>query len=248
MGTSNQYLDNARFIDMYVKLWRIALPFLGHPCTVGPMVAPTVASLSGPMVQVADHDGAGAPGSAEIVQLSAPLSVVLSDEFEGALASLKVTAEVLLLAALGRAVERTLGAGVVSVDIADGAHAGTVVTLRCASARDIDATATLLEAGRALILSSAHGAESLPEAVVSLSAAGTSPVDLTAVRALRLSACRRGGVLQLDWWYDSRRFDRYTVEELAEQFPLALIELTSEAVAPSDGSDHTQAGDWAFAG
>jgi phthiocerol/phenolphthiocerol synthesis type-I polyketide synthase E len=48
--------------------------------------------------------------------------------------------------------------------------------------------------------------------------------------ALQLRAYRTGDVLQLDWWYDSRRLDRVTVEELAEQFPLALIELTSEAI------------------
>ena len=32
----------------------------------------------------------------------------------------------------------------------------------------------------------------------------------------------------VDWWYDTRSFDAATVDELAEQFPLALIELTSE--------------------
>jgi hypothetical protein len=34
----------------------------------------------------------------------------------------------------------------------------------------------------------------------------------------------------MDWWYDARRLDAATVEELTEQFPLALIELTSEAL------------------
>jgi hypothetical protein len=38
--------------------------------------------------------------------------------------------------------------------------------------------------------------------------------------------------LHLDWWYDTSRFDRYTVEELTEQFPFALLEMTSDAVAP----------------
>ena len=42
---------------------------------------------------------------------------------------------------------------------------------------------------------------------------------------------RADGLVQLDWWYDTRSFDAYTVEELAEQFPLALIEMTSEAPA-----------------
>ena len=43
---------------------------------------------------------------------------------------------------------------------------------------------------------------------------------------------RADDVVQLDWWYDTRSFDPYTVEELAEQLPLALIELTSEAMPP----------------
>ena len=47
---------------------------------------------------------------------------------------------------------------------------------------------------------------------------------------------RTDGLVQLDWWYDTRSFEPYTVEELAEQFPLALIELTSEADA-ADRSD-----------
>ena len=47
--------------------------------------------------------------------------------------------------------------------------------------------------------------------------------------ALELRAYRADGLVQLDWWYDTRSFDSYTVEEFAEQLPLALIELTSEA-------------------
>ncbi len=35
----------------------------------------------------------------------------------------------------------------------------------------------------------------------------------------------------MDWWYDMRRLDRCTVEELAAQFRLGLIGLTSEASA-----------------
>ncbi len=47
---------------------------------------------------------------------------------------------------------------------------------------------------------------------------------------LELRAYRADDLVQLDWWYDTRSFDPYTVEELAEQLPLALIELTSEAM------------------
>ena len=48
--------------------------------------------------------------------------------------------------------------------------------------------------------------------------------------ALELRAYRADGLVQLDWWYDTRSFDAYTIEELTEQLPLALIELTSEAM------------------
>ena len=48
---------------------------------------------------------------------------------------------------------------------------------------------------------------------------------------------RAGDLLHLDWWYDTARLERYTVEELAEQFPLALIEITSDAAAPPPWPD-----------
>ena len=49
--------------------------------------------------------------------------------------------------------------------------------------------------------------------------------------ALELRVVSRStDLVQLDWWYDTRGFDPHTVEELAEQLPLALIELTSEAL------------------
>ena len=211
------------------------------------MVAPTVTWLPGTVVRVADHDAAGTPGHDEIVRFAAPLDTVLTAEFDGALSSLRTTADVLLLAALGRAVERTLGAGVVSVGIADGNFAGSAVALRCVSARETHATAALLEADRTLALSSVHDAESVPVSEIVLSPAGTAALGLDADRALQVSAYRQDGVLQLDWCYDSRRFDAYTIVELAEQFPLALIELTSEAIGPLHGSA-TPATGWAFAG
>jgi hypothetical protein len=63
--------------------------------------------------------------------------------------------------------------------------------------------------------------------------AGTTPAraGVTPLRghALELRAYRDSGVMHVDWWFDSSRFDRATIQELAEQFPFALIELTSEA-------------------
>jgi hypothetical protein len=49
---------------------------------------------------------------------------------------------------------------------------------------------------------------------------------------LEVRVRRTNDLVQMDWWYDARRLDRYTVEEMTEQFPLALINLTSDAVPP----------------
>jgi len=40
--------------------------------------------------------------------------------------------------------------------------------------------------------------------------------------ALELRVYRTDGLLHLDWWFDTNRFDRYTIEELIEQFRCAL--------------------------
>jgi hypothetical protein len=206
------------------------------------MVAPSVPLLPGPVVRVADHDVAGAPGHEEIVPLSAPFSEVLSDEFDGALGALGITADVLLLAALGRAVERTLGAGFISVDILDGTFAGGTVALRCASARQVDASTTVADAHHGLAAGALAGGSLLPAAEVALAPMGLAAVELGATRALQVCATRHGGIMQLEWWYDSRRFNGYTVEELSEQFSLALVELATEAVAPLEGVDASVAG------
>ncbi len=71
----------------------------------------------------------------------------------------------------------------------------------------------------------------LPPSEIYFSYLGTEP---GLRHALELRAYRADGLVQLDWWYDTRSFDAYTVEELVEQLPLALIELTSEAMPHSD--------------
>jgi hypothetical protein len=57
-------------------------------------------------------------------------------------------------------------------------------------------------------------------------------VDRPCTRPLELRVQRVDGLLQIDWWYDESRLDAYSVEEMAEQFPLAVIEITSDAAAP----------------
>ncbi len=55
---------------------------------------------------------------------------------------------------------------------------------------------------------------------------------------LELRAYRHGGVLHVDWWYDSRRVPAETVAGLAEQFPATLMTLIGEAVeGDEDGDD-----------
>lgn len=56
--------------------------------------------------------------------------------------------------------------------------------------------------------------------------------DGPSARALELRVQRVDGLLHIDWWYDESRLDAYSVQEMAEQFPLAVIEITSDAAAP----------------
>jgi phthiocerol/phenolphthiocerol synthesis type-I polyketide synthase E len=64
---------------------------------------------------------------------------------------------------------------------------------------------------------------------------------------LELRAYRHGGVLHVDWWYDSRRVPASTVEALAQQFPATLIGLIDDAVAGDADIDGDDAEDEALA-
>lgn len=176
-----------------------------------------------------DYDVDGAPLPDDLGRLSAPLSATLSEELDGASRHLGVPAQEILLAALGRAVHRTIGSGVAAVDVV--ADAGAVlhgVALNCVGPDQVDATG---------MLAGVHASIADPAgpcaAEVTFSYAESSPaVEIIPGQghALELRAHHNAGVLALDWWYDTRRFEQYTIEELTEQFPLALIEITSEAV------------------
>ena len=58
--------------------------------------------------------------------------------------------------------------------------------------------------------------------------------------ALELRSYRHGGVIHVDWWYDSRRVPAAIVDELAAQFPLTLIELLDSALFGDGGVDDTE--------
>ena len=195
-----------------------------------------VDNLAMPTLRVIDHDIA--EGTSPVLKkLSTPATDEITAEVDGATEWLGLAADEILLAALGRTIARTIGDGVVAVDITGERrwllHA---IPLTCATAQQASATDMLGIVHR--MLGAAH-ATSLPSEVF-LNFIGTLPDGTTPMYetppglgyALELRVYRTDGLLHVDWWYDASRFDRYTVEELTEQFPFALFEMTSDAVAP----------------
>jgi hypothetical protein len=213
------------------------------------MVAPYVADRTGgltypvdtmatPTLRVVDHDVA--EGTVPVLdKLSTLPSDELTSEVDGATEWLGVATDEILLAALGRAISRTIGDGVVAVDVTGERrwllHA---IPLLCASPQQASATDMLRDVHRTLGAAPSTSAPLSSE--IFLNYIGTVPDGTTPSYetppglgyALELRVYRTDGLLHLDWWYDSTRFDRYTIEELTEQFPLALFEMTSDAAAP----------------
>lgn len=152
-----------------------------------------------------------------------------ADEIDGAAEWLGVPVEEILLAALGRSLGRTRGEGGVAVDVATGpAPPHRAVWLICSDAPPMGPTEMLQGAHTAL--TAAAGRAAIPCQVLLDVAAEATGSD--GGHALGLHVHRAGGALHLDWRYDTTRFDAYSIEEMAEQFPLALIEITSDAAAP----------------
>jgi hypothetical protein len=163
-------------------------------------------------------------------KLSISPSSELTEELDSAAEWLGVQAEEILLAALGRTLGRTRGEGTVTVDVTGGHRwLSHPVTLICAADHPMGPTEMLQGAHSALAVAPGRANA---QAELLLNVAITGLIDAPAGRALELRAQRVNGLLQLDWWYDATRFDAYSVEEMAEQFPLALIEITSDAAAP----------------
>ncbi len=52
--------------------------------------------------------------------------------------------------------------------------------------------------------------------------------------AIELRVYRCGGVLHLDWWYDTRRVESATAHSFADGFTKALTELTRDALAEEE--------------
>jgi hypothetical protein len=191
-------------------------------------------------MQVADYDAVGRPQLDDLSVLSAPLSDVLTQELDGACVALGLTPDEVLLAALSRTIHRTIGGGVVAVDVPGYGTKVYPVALTCEGpdrlpARELLAavhlTVTALSV-RQVVYGVPDDSQARAESDV-LFAYGDTPANSAAAgHLLELCAYRRDGVLVLDWRYDTRSFEAYTIEELSEQFAFGLIELTSEATSP----------------
>lgn len=192
-------------------------------------------------LRIADRDIAGAPRATTL--LSASLSDVLTMELDGAADALGLTSDELLLAALGRTIARTIGVGVVAVDVTRAGRALLQpVELTCATDRQVSADDAIAAVHVALAVAP-HRA--IQHGIVHYFGATHPPAEVffhdlgdqqpssdrppVTGHALELRVHRTPAGVSLDWFYDSERFDRATVTELTEQFPFALIELTSEA-------------------
>ncbi len=163
------------------------------------------------------------------------MSQVVTEEVDGASWYLRLDVEILLIAALGRAIDRVIGPGQITLDVATanervGGALAVVrrIPLQCVSYDKVPATEMLRNVCNAFDETIAD-----PDQVSEvLFGYGMTPIvgaHPGPAHTLELRAYRCDGLLQLDWWYASSRFSASTIEELAEQFTLAAIELASEA-------------------
>lgn len=167
-----------------------------------------------------------------------PDTAELTAELDGATEWFGIASDEILLAALARTIARTLGEGVVAVDIAsEGRCLLDAVPLTCLTARQASATELLGEVHRVMATASEGAGDTGSEVYFNCIGVVSeqSPVEQTPPgmgHALEMRVYRTDGLLRIDWWYDTARFEAYTVEELAEQFPLSLFEMTSDAFPP----------------
>ncbi|MCV7226806.1 hypothetical protein [Mycolicibacterium komossense] len=191
------------------------------------MAAPYVAQSDSTPLRITDYDIAGRPSPGDLAKFSAPLSEVLTDELDEAQRILGIPTEEIVLAALGRTIARTIGEGYVAVDFTGGEHSASALALHCAAPERASASEMLVSVHRELSAAPRRAHEQPAEVLISYR--GSAPELACFDHALEIRFYRDGGLMYLDWQYDSRQFASYTVEELTEQFPFALIELTSEA-------------------
>lgn len=194
-------------------------------------------SASPTELHVADYDigiddAAGA--TLDMARLEAPMSQVVTEEVDGASWYLMLDVEILLIAALGRAIDRVIGPGHIVLDVAAAnERVGALavvrrVPLQCVSYDKVSATEMLRNVRNAFDEASADP-DQASEVLFGYGMTPISGAHPGPAHTLELRAYRCDGLLQLDWWYAASRFSASTIEELAEQFTLAAIELASEA-------------------
>lgn len=179
--------------------------------------------VSGTSSWITDYATAGPPVAADMATVSSSLDDVLSAELHEATLAIGCTAEELLLAALGRTVARTIGDGLLIVDVVSGPERAGYrrVGVSCVSHRGLSGP-ELFDAARQEVDGGDRSSAHLGFAYGEGPRAGqcTHPLSLHIAHDSAAST-------RLDWRFDRRGFDHCTVRELADQFPLALIEVTS---------------------
>ncbi|MGY4651574.1 hypothetical protein [Mycobacterium sp. URHB0021] len=199
-----------------------------------------VDSRAAATLRIADYDIALVADSGHtqtLGRMSTTPTEELAAELDGATSWLNLTADEVLIAALGRTIARTIGDGMAAVDVS-GERQWLLqpVLLSCATGQQASATELLGMVHRGLAVAPEHpvgvACEIFFNNVGTVSEVPMHETPRGLGYALELRVYRMDGMVHLDWWYDTGRFDAYTIEEMAEQFPLALFEMTSDAGAP----------------
>ncbi|CAN5442516.1 hypothetical protein BH09ACT8_BH09ACT8_00790 [soil metagenome] len=227
MGMRSRKRDISGCIDTAVTVLAVVSHFWDMVCSLLCMAASHDAQPPVSTMRITDYDIAGRPRPGDLAKFSAPLSDVLTDELDEAQRTLGIPTEEIVLAAVGRTIARTIGEGYVAVDFTGAEHAASALALCCAAPEHTSASQMLVTVHREL--SAAPRRDLTQPAEVLISYRGSAPELANFNHPLEIRVFRDGGLLHLEWSYDSRQFAPYTVEELTEQFPFALIELTSEA-------------------
>lgn len=185
------------------------------------MVAPWL--HSGSTCWIYDYSVSSPPRESDMAKVTSALDEILGVELTGAQTSMGSSVEAILLAALGRTVARTVGDGVLDVEI--GGAAARRASVSCGSRRSLcghDLLATVS------VVADRAGHRHDGGAHVHFRYDSRRGSVAHTGHPLALDVYRDSAtMLRLDWRYDTRGFDHATVSELAEQFPLALIEVTS---------------------
>lgn len=158
------------------------------------------------------------PQAPDMAKLASRLDAVLTAEVTSPGVAGGAAFEVILVAALGRAIARTVGPGALTV-VLDGERGPRRTRLECSDLRSPGPAEPLAAVTPADAAANGHAWVSYRSTV-----SGTTPPE---GYLLALHARRGADVIYLNWWYDTRSFDRHTIEEFDEQLPLALIEVVS---------------------